>query len=164
MRRRIVRVILLPFVVLAFLSGCKKDKSEVVLQNYLTADFDGAPVKFNIDAYAKKVVMTDGGFTVVQGTDERGNTFDMSLSNIIAAGKTYTSADPEDHANLQYQNLDYQGYFLSDNNLNLSTVKLTKMSDRRLEGTFSGKVSFGNKKTIVITNGKFGVNYQTQAQ
>jgi hypothetical protein len=146
------------FALFISLTACKKDKSVVVLDNYVTAEFDGVAVKFNIDAYAKKVVMTDGGFTVVQGADERGNTLGMSLSNIIAAGKTYTSSDPENHTNLQYYDSAIDGFYLSDNRLNLATAKLTKISDKRLEGTFSGTIS-GHNKTIIVTNGKFGVNY-----
>lgn len=154
-----IKALVLTFAVaLVSLSSCKKDSGDVAASSTITANIDGTATTFSKFAVAVKGEQDNLQFTSIQGTDDKGFTITLTVYGALQAGKTYLSTDDSsEHSLLGYGDDNSNDIYFSDD-VDVTTVTLTKVSNSSLEGTFSGKVStFTSGKSKVITNGKFNV-------
>jgi len=150
-------------MVVVFIS-CKKENnttnnSNAVQLDTLTADVDGVPTTFNVDASA--LYANQGTYLEISG--DHGNTNDsnaidliVSDTNTVVSGGGYNfSLYLSDHLGNPYQTIGYPPADTAHTNI-------TSLTSTRVVGTFSGRLpltSWGAGDTVhVITNGKFNLS------
>lgn len=143
-------------ILITILSSCSKTKTATTAT--ITADLDGTPVTFNVDAAATSTIV--GGHYLINISGDQtssGNNFiniDLSSAYAFTNGASYTDTSAINTASLEYtengtDDIDAGG---------ITKVTILNVSSSSIQGTFSGTVSGTASHTF--TNGIFNVKFE----
>lgn len=164
------KVLLLTLCIIVTLTSCKKSAS-VAPVNTLSASFNGTTESFNTNLFAQNGagITLNSSLSILGANGSSSSadilTIDLITNNNITTG-TYTNAPNGTNGSVSivYQigsfTLVNPNEYITDANGNYNTtVKITSINGKNVQGTFTAQLLYTDGKTVkTVTNGVFNVN------
>lgn len=161
------KTLLIAICFLLFLFSCKKSEAP---KNTLTFSVDGASEKYPNASASIGDYLAQGSNLLVSGYLDANNIagsmqFTIIANSSIAKG-VYSNDGKTGSLKIIYYPSDYtlakQNSYITDlSGAHPSTVTITSLSDKNVQGTFSGQLILNGGNTVkTISDGKFNADFQ----